>query len=145
MYKFILITLSTILFLSSCQKHKDKKLWKSYHGIYTTVNNEKYTILDSLEFNQIEVTDAGISILTPVTTFNMNVYTRDLNDNPNYEYKCEYNNMISYSFTEGGLNNSSMSIDEFNQGRKFYLTFSDNQLLFTIIGTESIENIKLIR
>ena len=127
------------LLIFSCSKTKESKRWKAYEGIYTS-SQVNYQIMDSIYINEIDVSEAGISLVNGVKTYNMNVLSRELCDNPNYEYQCTFSNITSYSFNGSELQNGAMSKEEFEKGRKFYLNFEDDKLTFTIIGNSGIEH-----
>lgn len=129
--KNLIALLIGVACLFSCEKHKEKKRWKSYLGIYESVSGY-HPIKDSVLFNKIDVTDAGISLVGGQKTINMNVYTRELNDDARFDYKCEYHNLTAYTMGGGGLTNETWTAEEFAQGRLFYIKFEGNTLEFVI-------------
>lgn len=134
-----------VLLSVSCKKRKEIKEWKKREGIYQTATTyvlyEDSTIV--LGAKEIHVGESGITCYGESGAgTNFSVFHKDENLNKNYEYKCQYASMTNFSFGQNGVTNTQLPFEQFTQEREFYLTFSGNQLTFSVIHQNgSIDNV----
>lgn len=135
-----IIYTSIICFLAlSCQKRKEIKEWKKKEGGY--LSEESYLIYQdqgfTLEFNEVNINASGVTLFSGIEntrSVNFSVYHKSQNDNPNYQYKLQFSSITGFTMTSQGVTNEQISFDQFTAGREFYLSFSGNNLTFTIIN-----------
>ena len=134
-----IIFTAMICFLSiSCQKRKEIKAWKEKEGSY--FSPESYLIYQdqdfTIDFNEININASGATLFSKVEnsrSVNFSVYEKPYNDNSNYQYKIQYSSVTGFEFTQQGVYNKQISFEQFTAGRKFYLSFSDDNLTLAII------------
>lgn len=135
----IIIFTAIICFLSiSCQKRKEIKAWKEKEGSYFSL--ESYLIYQDQDFtidvNEININASGATLFSSVEnsrSVNFSVFEKSHNDNSNYQYKIQYSSVTGFEFTQQGVYNDQIPFEQFTAGRKFYLSFSDDNLTLAII------------
>lgn len=140
--KILIFTLGLSFIALSCQKRKEINEWKDRNGRYfSTEHHAIYEGTDTLMFNEIEVIASGLNLsssLPNTSSINFDVFHKSYNENPTYEYKIQYSTVTAHSFSLSGHSNPQIPFEEFTQGREFYVSFSGNNLTFTIITTDGV-------
>lgn len=145
--KTIIFTSILCFLFVSCQKRKEIKEWKKKEGGY--FSEESYLIYQDqyfmLEFNEVNINASGATLFSSTEnsrSVNFSVYHKSHNENPNYQYKLQFSSITGFEITSQGATNQQISFDQFTAGREFYLSFSDNNLTFTIINPDgAIDNL----
>ena len=149
--KFLLfITLLTLLSLSSCKKHKEKKAWEDYQGVYYPVNNTYQLHHDTLEQREITIESIHISIEgilfkptvngQPTASFKLAV-----DNNSSYGYQIRYLKLLLLVITNSNGNMTLENIqypseEEFADERTFFITKKSNNLTLTVVKNDGITN-----
>lgn len=139
--RIIIFTAIICLLSIACQKRKEIKEWKEKEGShfspksYLIYKDQEFTI----DFNEININASGATLFSSAEnsrSINFSIYEKSHNDNFNYQYKIQYSSVTGFEFTQQGVYNKQIPFEQFTAGRKFYLSFNDDNLTLTIINPD---------